>query len=291
MVIQETGRPRLPAHSRYVYVARVGSLRDGVVCGTILNPPGARYGPLEQPGYQLILVQTGEMLVEAGEQSVRVRAGEVALLLAGQRIFLQCGREREARHSWMTVFEPLLPPDRLAQIKSAPRALPISPAMSHLLETGLALGESAEGSALQTALVGVVTAALTLYVEEARTRGALDRQATQHPAVSAVRRLVRQRLHEPLSAAELARTAHVTPDYLTRLFQRELGVTPMRYVWQERVRFGMDLLEHTGLPVAEVASRAGFQTANHFSRLVRRASGRSPRRLRRERWESAPLPV
>src|SRR5688500_14407863 len=129
MVLQEKPRQRLPAHARYVYVARVGNLSDGAVCGTILNPPGARYGPLDQPGYQLILVQTGEMLVEAGEQSARVQAGEVALLLAGQRVFLQCARDRETRHSWLTAFAPLLPPDRLAQLKSAPRALPTSPAM------------------------------------------------------------------------------------------------------------------------------------------------------------------
>src|SRR5687767_9464155 len=123
--------------------------------------------------------------------------------------------------------------------------------MSHLLETGLALHDSVEGSPLETALVGVVTAALTLYVEEARTHGALARQATQHPAVSSVRRLVRQRLHEPLSVAEMARSVNVTPDYLTRLFKREVGTTPMRYVWQERVRLGTDLLAHTGLPVSE----------------------------------------
>ena len=275
---------RLPAHPRYVYLARVGNLREGAVCGTILNPPGGRHGPLDQPGYQLIFVQTGEMQVEAGEQSVRAGAGEVTLLLAGQRIFLQCAADRETRHSWLTVIEPLLPPDRKALLTSAPRTLPLSPAMSHLLETGLALGESVEGGALQAALVGVGTAALTLYVEEARTRGELERQATQHPAVSAVRRLVRQRLHEPLTVGELALTAHVTPDYLTRLFRRELGITPMRYVWQERVRLGVDLLEHTGLPVSEVALRAGFQTANHFSRLVRSATGRSPRRMRRDRW-------
>ena len=286
MVLLERAKPRLPAHPRYVYLARVGDLRQGAVCGTILNPPGGSHGPLDQSSYQLILVQTGEMLVEAGEQAVRVRAGEVALLLTGQRIFLQCARDRETRHSWLTVEEPLLPPDRMALLQSAPRAQPTSPAMSQLLETGLALWESVEGSALQSALVGLVTAALTLYVEEARTRGELQRQASQHPAVSAVRRLVRQRLHEPLSVAVLARTAHVTPDYLTRLFRRELGLTPMRYVWQERVRRGVEMLEDTGLPVSEVAARAGFQTANHFSRLVRGATGRSPRRVRRERWRS-----
>ena len=285
--LQERARPRLPPHALYVYLARTGDLRAGASCGTILTPPGGHHGPTDQPGYQLVLVQSGEMVVEAGEQVCDVAAGEVALLLRGERVYIRCARDRETRHSWLTAAAPLLPPERLRLLRSAPRTQPLSPAMAHLLETGLALYDSVEGGALQTALVGVVTAALTLYVEEARTQGALDGRVTQtqHPAVSAVRRLVRQRLHEPLSVSEMARSVNLTPDYLTRLFRREVGTTPMRYVWQERVRLGMDLLAHTGLPVAEVAARTGFQTANHFSRLVRREAGRSPRHVRRVRWE------
>jgi transcriptional regulator GlxA family with amidase domain len=161
-------------------------------------------------------------------------------------------------------------------------------AIAQLLEAGLALAESLEGESLQTALEGVVTAALSLYLEEARTQGQIDRWAMRHPAVAAALRLVSQRLHEPITVGMLAQSAHVTPDYLTRLFRRELGTTPMRYVWAERVRLGVrlgvDLLEHTGLPVTEVAARTGFQRANHFARLVGAATGHSPREVRRRQW-------
>ena len=283
-------RPRapLPVHSRYVYLARVGSLRDGAVCGTILNPPGAVHGPIEQRWYQLVLIEAGDMRVDADGDPTRVAAGEVALLIPGQRVVLSCAVARETRHSWLTVSDPQLPPERTALLRAAPRSLPTSSAMAQLMQTGLALDESLEDEALQTALASVVTAALALYVEEARTRGSLAQQSGQHSAISTARRQVRQQLHEPLSVAALAEAAHVTPDYLTRLFRREMGVTPMRYVWQERVRLGIDLLEHTALPVAEVALRSGFQTANHFSRLVRAATGTAPRDVRRRR---APQPA
>jgi AraC-like DNA-binding protein len=281
----------LPTHPRYVYVARVGSLDAGAVCGTILNPPGCRYGPLNQLVYQLVLVETGEMLVVVDQEPpVRAAEGEVVLLNPGQLVRLQCTPARETRHSWMSVRAPLLPPERTVLLRAAPRTLPRSPAIGQLLEAGLALAESLEGESLHTALQGVVTAALSLYLEEARTQGQIDRWAVQHPAVAAARRLVRQRLHEPLTVATLAQSAHVTPDYLTRLFRQELGTTPMRYVWAERVRLGVDLLEHTGLPVAEVAARSGFQTANHFARLVRAATGRSPRHVRRLRWRHTEQP-
>jgi len=274
-----------PASPRHVYVARVGNLEAGAVCGKILNPPGCRYGPLSQPVYQLVLVESGEMLVMVdAEPPVRAVEGDVILLNPGHLVQLQCTRTRETRHSWMSVRVPLLLPERVALLRTAPRTLPQSPAVARLLEAGLALAESLEGQSLQTALEGVVTAALSLYVEEARAQGQIDRWAVRHPAVAAARRLVWQRLHEPLSVGMLAQSAHVTPDYLTRLFRRELGTTPMRYVWAERVRLGVDLLEHTGLPVSEVAARTGFQSANHFARLVGAATGRSPRNVRQRRW-------
>ncbi|MBI3970766.1 MAG: helix-turn-helix domain-containing protein [Chloroflexi bacterium] len=66
--------------------------------------------------------------------------------------------------------------------------------------------------------------------------------------------------------------------------RRALGTTPARFLWDERVRHGVFLLEHTGLTVAEVADRAGFQSSFHFSRRVRAATGLPPRELRRRRW-------
>jgi AraC-like DNA-binding protein len=47
------------------------------------------------------------------------------------------------------------------------------------------------------------------------------------------------------------------------------------------VAAGIDLLQHTGLPVGTIADRCGFKTVYHFSRRVKRATGSSPTELRR----------
>ncbi len=105
-----------------------------------------------------------------------------------------------------------------------------------------------------------------------------------HPALAQALWLIHHRLDESLTLRDLAAAAHVTPEYLVRLFRRRLGVSPLRYLWQERLRFGLSLLEHTGLSVSEIANRAGFQTVYHFSRRVRAATGMPPTQLRRRRW-------
>ncbi len=67
--------------------------------------------------------------------------------------------------------------------------------------------------------------------------------------------MIYQRKSEPLDLQALAEAACVTPEYLVRLFRREVGTTPIRFLWKERVRLGLYLLEHTGLPPSVFRNR------------------------------------
>jgi AraC-like DNA-binding protein/quercetin dioxygenase-like cupin family protein len=270
----------------------VGDLqRQGVLAGTVIYPPRGRYGPRLHPWCQLLFLISGEVLITADQRPLRLAAGEVALLAPGHRYFLQFAADRESRHRWLTVDQHLVPPAQLAALRNAPASLPTSAAMASLMDAALMLPHSVAQDSLPQTLASLAAMALLLYVEEARARGLLDlpsqRASAEHPAVTAARDLVRRRLHEPITLAMMAGAGHVAPDYLTRLFRQHLGTTPVRYLWAERVRLAVELLEHTGLPVAEVAARAGFQTPQHCARLVRAATGLPPGRLRRQHWGTA----
>jgi transcriptional regulator GlxA family with amidase domain len=90
-----------------------------------------------------------------------------------------------------------------------------------------------------------------------------------------------------LDMTALARACNVSAAHLSRAFRRELGVTPIAYLWQRRVAAGVDLLVNTGLPVGVIADRCGFSTVYHFSRRVKQATGEPPTELRRRRWDAA----
>ncbi|MGN9846334.1 GlxA family transcriptional regulator [Nonomuraea sp. H19] len=82
----------------------------------------------------------------------------------------------------------------------------------------------------------------------------------------------RERLHEPLTVARLAREAHLSERTFARRFRDTLGTTPLQWLLQERVRLAQDLLETTDDPVESVARRTGFGNAanlrRHFGRLT-----------------------
>jgi AraC-like DNA-binding protein len=94
-----------------------------------------------------------------------------------------------------------------------------------------------------------------------------------------------EHLAEPVDLPTLARVAGVSRAQLVRVCRRDLGETPLRWVWRRRTARGVQLLRDTGLPVSEIAWRCGFQTPFHFTRWVRQCEGVSPRALRRAAWQ------
>ncbi|MFE3329482.1 GlxA family transcriptional regulator [Streptomyces sp. NPDC059176] len=90
----------------------------------------------------------------------------------------------------------------------------------------------------------------------------------------------RERLHEPLTVALLAREAHVSERTLARRFRETLGVTPLRWILQERIRLAQELLETTDEPVESIARRTGFGTPANLRHHFGRLTSTSPRAYR-----------
>ena len=97
---------------------------------------------------------------------------------------------------------------------------------------------------------------------------------------SRVRRLVASILEDPArphTVEELAQRAAVSPRTLSRLFRRETGTTPARFVARARLDLARALLDGCGASVEWIARRAGFCNAERMRRTFHRALGTSPR--------------
>ncbi len=113
---------------------------------------------------------------------------------------------------------------------------------------------------------------------------------SQNPRAGAIdERLVRvlehvdRRLAEPLTVADLAAVAHLSPSRFAHLFTEQVGSTPLAFVERQRMTVARQLLEQTGRPVAEIAAAVGFGDPLYFSTRFRRLTGSSPSAYRRSR--------
>ena len=68
----------------------------------------------------------------------------------------------------------------------------------------------------------------------------------------------------------------MSPSHFAHRFRAVARVTPMRYVRDARLDHARSLLLATGARTSDVAARAGFESAAHFSREFKRRFGTPP---------------
>ena len=62
---------------------------------------------------------------------------------------------------------------------------------------------------------------------------------------------------------------------LTRLFNTEMGISPLEYVIRERLRKAKEILLRTK-SIKEACFSAGFNDVNYFTRLFKKREGVTP---------------
>lgn len=79
---------------------------------------------------------------------------------------------------------------------------------------------------------------------------------------------------------ELARMENLSNSrYVTR-FTAAIGMSPMSYIVELRLRYACDLLENTDMSIKEVASLSGYDDAHFFSKLFKKHVGLAPSEYR-----------
>ncbi|RMI38291.1 helix-turn-helix domain-containing protein [Streptomyces triticirhizae] len=96
------------------------------------------------------------------------------------------------------------------------------------------------------------------------------------PGTAAARAWALRRLGEPITLAMLAEREAMSVRNFTRRFRTEVGMAPMAWLTEQRMRFARELLEDSDLSVDRVAERAGLGTAANLRQHFHAALGTSP---------------
>ncbi len=100
-------------------------------------------------------------------------------------------------------------------------------------------------------------------------------------STAATRAWALERLGEPLALADLAAHARMSPRTFARRFHDEVGLSPGRWLIQQRVAHARHLLESSDLTVDQIAGRVGFATGASLRQHLHASIGVSPQAYRR----------
>jgi AraC family transcriptional regulator len=90
-------------------------------------------------------------------------------------------------------------------------------------------------------------------------------------------------LAQPLTQAEVATIAYVSPFHFARLFRQAMGQSLHQYILSQRVATAKRLLLAGRLTLAEIALQVGFTDQSHLTRHFKRHCGTTPKLFAQDR--------
>ena len=285
--VYEDGRrapvaPRLPVLSS-------AFLGEDVILEKHLTPRSAHYGEREQTNHTLFLYE-GEPVRAAWKADGKqfngwLRSGRLWIVPRSMPhtssfqgphggVLLSIGNSHLERH-----IGPLM---RGGRIELAPGFNLEDGQLEHLLRGLLAVAE--DGSCAD-ALVGelLVNAAcirLAKHYAVSKLKIVPCRGGLPAARLKRVLEYIEANLGKNITLSELAGVVNMSLYYFAVLFRQSTGLSPHRYVLNQRVERAKELLHDPKLSVLDVSMNVGFEHQNNFARAFRRVIGVSPTQFR-----------
>ena len=206
-----------------------------------------------------------------------VRYGE-----GGPRTDVVCG----CLYSKDLLFDPALkafPPVFVVRPTAGPARAWFDASVAYALEASSGQGRGLPSTKLPELLI-IEVLRLHLANAPAADRGWFA--ALRDPVLAPAMKAIHTAPERKWTVADLATEAAASRSLLDGRFREVLGLSPIRYVKEWRMRIAQDLLATTDVTIASVARRVGYDSGEAFSRAFKRAYGRSP-----SLWRAGPSAV
>ncbi len=102
-----------------------------------------------------------------------------------------------------------------------------------------------------------------------------------HTVLEQAKRYIEDYLHTGITRETVAEHVFLHPDYLTRLFKKETGLSIAEYIHVQRIQYAKQQLMESSSTISSIAAAIGYKNFSHFSMIFKRDTGLSPVEFRK----------
>ena len=134
-------------------------------------------------------------------------------------------------------------------------------------------------SITKDALADLTLQELLIRIIQTQNTKAIDEDLFVDPKnpMTHVVEFIRLNLKENISMKHLIEKSCMSTASFYRLFKRELGMSPIEFVINEKIRCAKKLLKNPTIQINEVCYLSGFEDSNYFIRLFKKHEGITPK--------------
>jgi transcriptional regulator GlxA family with amidase domain len=147
------------------------------------------------------------------------------------------------------------------------------------IDLALAWVEEDCGNAIASEVARELVLFLRRPAGQAQLSVSLAAQANEMKSIQELQVWIAEHLHKELSLHLLAERVAMSVRNFERVFAREVGISPARYVRQLRVEAARRMLDRSEKGLEQIAMACGFSSADLMRRAFLRSLGTTPRAL------------
>ena len=246
--------------------------------GRSVTKPGHRYGPAVRSFYLIHYILDGEGEFSVNGASYRLRQGQGFLIEPDYLTTYTSDQEHPWTYVWLGFSG-----RRAKSILNSIGLNQDSPVFTcepeqHLEQFVLDMLNHNYGTASD--LYRREAMLMLFFSTLAQSKRSTMADHAEDAYVAQVIRYIQDCYHEPLRVEDMARYVGLNRSYLSTLFKKHTGLSPIKYLQTFRMTRAAHLLSLTKLPITAIAYSCGYQETESFHKIFKQHTGLSPKQYR-----------
>ncbi|MBM7587853.1 YSIRK-targeted surface antigen transcriptional regulator [Bacillus pakistanensis] len=100
--------------------------------------------------------------------------------------------------------------------------------------------------------------------------------------ITACQKYIYNHLYGEITLDQLAEITHLSPNYLSSLFKKEVGITISEYIQRQKIDEAKKLLTITNYSISDIGTWLNFYDQSYFIKIFKKFTGLTPKKYRGE---------